>query len=69
MCGCDKKVKNKTYVPQFRQVLSKDRLGKVVILKVPILPRRRNLRRKVLIEKVPDIEPKLIEKEIDAVLH
>ncbi len=64
MCGCDKKVKNKTYVPQFRQVLSKDRLGRVVILKVPIPPKRRIFKRKM----IPDIQPKLIENEIDAVL-
>ena len=67
MCGCDKKVKNKTYVPQYRQVLSKDRLGRVVILKVPIPPKRRVFKKK-MIPSVPDIQPKLIENEIDAVL-
>ncbi len=72
MCGCGKKQEIKTYVPQFRQVLTKDRLGKVIVQKVLINPRRRPLppqRKKNMPKKlIPDIQPKLIEDEINAVL-
>jgi hypothetical protein len=66
MCGCGKKKVAQTYVPQFRQVLVKDRLGKIIIQKVPIPPRRpqkRNMPKKI----IPNIQPKLID-EINSAL-
>ncbi len=69
MCGCGKKQEIKTYVPQFRQVLMKDRLGKVIVQKVAIAPRRRPPQKKNMSKKIiPDIKAKLIEDEINAVL-
>jgi hypothetical protein len=41
MCNCDKKVKLKTYQPMFRQALVRDRLNRIVVVKVPIIPRRK----------------------------
>ena len=68
MCGCGKKQEIKTYVPQFRQVLVKDRLGKVIVQKVAIPPRRRPQKKNMPKKIIPDIKPKLIEDEINAVL-
>ncbi len=63
MCNCGKKPEpiNKPKI-HYRQTLVKDRLGKVVVIKVPILPKK-NKKKKINIQKV-----KLIENEVDAVL-
>jgi hypothetical protein len=69
MCGCGKKKQvTQTYVPQFRQVLVKDRLGKVMVKKVAIPPRRRMPKKNMGKKIVPNIAPKLIEDEINAIL-
>jgi hypothetical protein len=41
MCNCDKKNKTKIYQPLFRQALVRDRLNRIVVVKVPIQPRRK----------------------------
>ncbi len=63
MCGCAKNKPNKQNKPRihFRQVLVKDRLGKVTVVKVPILPKKN--KKKINIQKV-----RLIEDEVDSVL-
>ena len=68
MCGCGKKQKINTYVPRFRQVLVKDRLGKVTVQKVPIPPPRRRPQKNMAKKLIPNIQPKLIEDEVNAVL-
>lgn len=69
MCGCGKKQEIKTYVPRFRQVLTKDRLGRVIVQKVLINPPPRHPKKRALLKKmIPNIQPKLIENEINAVL-
>ncbi len=62
MCGCGKKNKIKTYAPQFRQVMTRDRLGRVIIVKVPIPPRKRKMQNKNII---PNIQPKIVEMKIE----
>ena len=78
MCNCGKPQPKKNMMPQFKHVLTKDRLGRVITVKVPIHPRknrrqqmmRKNQQQKKNEEKViiPDIEPKIIEDEIDEAL-
>lgn len=63
MCGCGKKNPIYTYRPLFRQVISKDRLGRTVILKVPIPPNRRKMMKK------KNQQPISLENEIDSVLR
>ena len=41
MCNCDKKEKTKIYQPIYRQALVRDRLNRVVVVKIPIQPRRK----------------------------
>jgi hypothetical protein len=60
MCNCDKKVKLKTYQPMFRQALVRDRLNRVVVVKVPIQPRRK---KRIILPK-----PKSLEDEIKQAL-
>ena len=68
MCGCGKKQERKTYVPLFRQILVKDRLGKVIVKKVPIPPRHRKQQKRNMPKTIiPNIQPKLIE-QINSVL-
>lgn len=67
MCGCGKKQEIKTYVPRFRQVLVKDRLGKVIVQKVLIPPRRPPFKRNMPKKIIPNIQPKLID-EINSAL-
>ena len=67
MCGCGKKQEINTYVPRFRQVLVKDRLGKVIVQKVLIPPRRPNPKKNITKKIIPQIQPKLIQ-EINSVL-
>ncbi len=62
MCGCGKKNKIKTYVPQFRQVMTRDRLGRVIVVKVPIPKRKHRMPPKNI---VPDIQPKIVEMKIE----
>ncbi len=50
MCGCGKKNKTNTYQPMFRQALVRDRLGRVVVVKIPIQPRRK---KKIIIPPKP----------------
>ncbi len=77
MCNCGKPQPKKNMMPQFKHVLTKDRLGRVITVKVPINPRkkRRQQMRKNQQQKkneqnviIPDIEPKIIENEIDEAL-
>jgi hypothetical protein len=77
MCNCGKPQPKKNVMPQFKHVLTKDRLGRVITVKVPINPRRkrRQQMRKNQPQKkneqnviIPDIEPKIIENEIDEAL-
>ncbi len=79
MCNCGKPQPKKNMMPQFKQVLTKDRLGRVITVKVPINPRRKrrqNMMRKNQQQQknneekviIPDIEPKIIENEIDEAL-
>ena len=78
MCNCGKPEPKKNNLPQFKQVLTKDRLGRVITVKVPINPRRRKrlqqMRKNQEQSKknenvvIPDIEPKIIENEIDEAL-
>ncbi len=63
MCGCGKKNPIYTYRPLYRQVISKDRLGRTVILKVPLNPPRRKIMKKNI------QQPISLEKEIDSVLR
>lgn len=67
MCGCGKKQEINTYVPRFRQVLVKDRLGKVIVKKVLIPPRRPPQKKNIHKKIIPQIQPKLIE-QINSVL-
>lgn len=67
MCGCGKKKVAQTYVPLFRQVLVKDRLGKVIVQKVPIPPRRPQQKKNMSKKIIPNIQPKLID-EINSAL-
>ncbi len=62
MCGCGKKNKVSTYVPQFRQVMTRDRLGRVIVVKVPIPKRKRKMVHKNI---VPDIQPTIVEMKIE----
>lgn len=76
MCNCGKPTPKKNNLPQFKQVLTKDRLGRVITVKVPIHPRRKKrqqMRKNQQVKKdekiiIPDIEPKIIENEIDDAL-
>lgn len=77
MCNCGKSAPKKNNLPQFKQVLTKDRLGRVITVKVPINPRRKKkqqqMRKNQQAKKdekiiIPDIEPKIIENEIDEAL-
>lgn len=67
MCGCGKKQEIQTYVPRFRQVLRKDRLGRVIVQKVLIPPRRPPQKKNLMKKIIPHIQPKLIE-EINSAL-
>ena len=78
MCNCGKPTPKKNNLPQFRQVLTKDRLGRVITVNVPINPRRKKRQQQIRKSQqqgkqnekviIPDIEPKIIENEIDEAL-
>ncbi len=67
MCNCGKTPN--TYNPQFRQVLAKDRFGKVIIQRIPIpnqkLKRQMKKLRQEYLEKK---NAKTLEDEIDFAL-
>ena len=76
MCGCDKNKKPlQVYKPLYTQVLRKDRLGRVITVKVPIINRR--LIKKRIQERAQEInrlrklksgETTKLETEIDKAL-
>lgn len=76
MCGCGKNKKSlQVYKPLYTQVLQKDRLGRVITVKVPIINRR--LIKKRAQERIQEInrlkklksgETTKLETEIDKAL-
>ncbi len=67
MCNCGKTPN--TYNPQFRQVLTKDRFGKVVIQRIPIPnPKLKKQMKKLRQEFLEKKNAKTLEDEVNFAL-
>ncbi len=67
MCNCGKT--SNTYNPQFRQVLTKDRFGKVVIQRIPIPnPKLKKQMKKLRQEFLEKKNAKTLEDEVNFAL-
>jgi hypothetical protein len=73
MCGCGKNKKPMSvYKPLYKQVLQKDRLGRVITVKVPIINQRlihKKIQEINRLRKLKMGETTKIETEIDTVLN